>query len=137
VGWASAQECPPSVASTIRTMHAELRALDSVDAPDGLAAFAPPDPERVAIAVGATIGLPDVEGGDLFYFNVVTAAWLADNPPPKGFEFARNLLVTRWDYETVRRAISDLCLRAEGRDWQEVATKLSRAAHWEFEDYRE
>ena len=76
----------------------------------------------------------DGHGGDLFYFTVVTAGWLADNPPPKGFEFARALLVTRWDYETVRRAISDLSLHTEGRDWSEVATKLSRHARWEFED---
>ena len=118
-------------------MRAELRTLDSADAPEGLAAFAPPDPERFAIAVGATIGPPGAEGGDLFYFNVVTAAWLAEHPPPKGFEFVCDLLVTRWDYEIVRRAISDLCSRTEGKDWNEIALKLSRAAHWEFEDYRE
>ena len=115
-------------------MRAELRTLDSADAPGGLATFVPTDPERFAIAVGATIGPPGAEGGDLFYFNVVTAGWLAEHPPPKGFEFLRVLLVTRWDYETVRRAISDLCVRTAGNDWNEVATKLSRAAHWEFED---
>jgi len=45
--------------------------------------------------------------------------------------------VTRWDYETVRRAISDLCFHTDGEDWSEIATKLSRHAHWEFKDYRE
>jgi hypothetical protein len=117
-------------------VRAELRTLDSVDAPHGLAAFLPPDPELFGIAVGATIGPPGTDGGDLFYFEIVTAAWLAENPPPKGFEFLRHLLVTRWDYEIVRRAISDLCTRTEGKDWNEIATKLSRSAHWEFEDYR-
>ncbi len=55
----------------------------------------------------------------------------------EGFEYPRRLLVTRLDYELVRRAISDLCLHTEGADWNEIATKLSRHPHWEFEDYRE
>lgn len=118
-------------------MHAELRGLDSIDAAGGLASFRPPDPQSFAVALAATIGPEGGDSGDLFYFNVVPAAWLADNPPPKAFEFVRDLLVTRWDYETVTRAISDLCLHTNGRDCNEVATKLSRCAQWEFEDYRE
>src|SRR5438874_13610459 len=113
-------------------MRAELRTLDSADAPEGLSSFAPSDPERFSIAIAATVGPAGGEGGDLFYFNVVTAAWLADHPPSKGFEFLRDLLVTRWDYETVSRAISDLCSHTEGGAWSEIATKLSRNAHWAF-----
>ena len=42
----------------------------------------------------------------------------------------------RWDWEVVERAINDLCVRTEGDDWNQVATKLSRFGFWEFEDYR-
>jgi hypothetical protein len=118
-------------------VRAELRSLDSVDALEGLASFQPPDPEKFALAVAATIAPAGTEAGTLFYFNVVTPPWLAENPSAKGFEFLRDLLVTRWDYEIVRRAISDLCLHTEGQDWTGIATKLSRCGHWEFEDYRE
>ena len=45
--------------------------------------------------------------------------------------------VTHWDYDVVLRAISDLCLHTKGESWTEIATKLSRYSHWEFEDYRE
>jgi Immunity protein 8 len=64
---------------------------------------------------------------------------LAEQPaPPKGFEFARGiLLLSRWDYNLVVRAISDLCLHTEGETWEEVATSLSRDADWEFADYRD
>ncbi len=41
------------------------------------------------------------------------------------------------DERALQRAIRDLCLRNEGSDWPDVATKLSRYAYWEFEDYRE
>jgi hypothetical protein len=137
VAWASVPQCTLRQPLRSGTVRAELKSLDSVGAPHGLASFQPADPANFALAVAATVGPAGGEGGDLFYFRVVTAAWLADNPPPKGFEFLRDVLVTRWDYETFRRAISDLCLHAEGRDWNEIATKLSRSAHWEFEDYRE
>ena len=43
----------------------------------------------------------------------------------------------RWDYDVLVRAISDLCLRTEGEDWPEVATRLGRFGAWEFEDYRD
>ena len=114
-----------------------MKRLDSADAIDGLDRFEPADRSGFAISIGATMGPAGGEGGDLLYFNVATAAWLADNPPPKGYELLRHLLVTHWDYELVRRAIGDLCLHTEGSDWNEIATKLSRHAHWEFEDYRE
>jgi hypothetical protein len=59
------------------------------------------------------------------------------HPPPKGFEFMRStVVVTRWDYQTLERALSDLCLHMTGDDWRDVATRLSRYGGWEFEDYR-
>jgi Immunity protein 8 len=127
----------PRVASTIGRVRAELRSLDSVDAPEGLSSFAPPEPECFSLAIAATIGPADAEGGELFYFDVLTPAWLEANPPPKGFEFVRAVVVNRWDYDTVHRAIADRCSHTEGTDWEEIATKLSRVAHWEFEDFRE
>jgi len=117
-------------------MRAELKTLDSVDAPLGLASFTPEDPDNFAIEVAATVGSPDAPGGDLFFFSVCTAAWLQSHGGAKGFVFLHgHLLVTRWNYEIVHRAISDLCRHTEGKDWDEVATALSRYGHWEFESY--
>lgn len=118
-------------------MRAELRGLDSADAPGGLEAFAPDDPDVFALAVGASIGPAGGDGADLFYFHVCSPGWIEANPPPKGFEFMHGYLVlSRWDHKIVERAVSDLCLRTEGADWREVATKLSRYGSWEFEDYQ-
>jgi Immunity protein 8 len=38
-------------------------------------------------------------------------------------------------HATLSRALSDLCLHAEGADWAEIAAKLSRYGGWEYEDY--
>jgi hypothetical protein len=119
-------------------VRAELRGLDSAEAPDGPASFRPDDPEVFALAIGASIGAAGEQGADIFYFHVCSPRWIETNPPPKGFEFMHGYLVLpRWDSGIVERAIGDLCLHTEGADWQEVATKLSRHGSWEFEDYRE
>ena len=119
-------------------MRAELRGLDSADAPDGLGSYQPDDSAVYALAVGASIGPANGAGAETFYFSVCSPRWIEENPPPKGFEFMHGYLVlTRWDYAVVERAIGDLCLHTEGADWQEVATKLSRYGSWEFADYSE
>lgn len=119
-------------------VRAELRSLDSADAPTGLESFQPDDAERFSLAVGAIIGPFDGPGAELFYFNVCSPRWIEENPPPKGFEFMHSyLILSQWNYQTLHRALSDLCLHTEGDDWADVATKLSRYGRWEFADYRD
>lgn len=73
----------------------------------------------------------------MFDFVVCTARWLAEHPPEKGFSFLRDyILLTRWDYAILERALRDICTHAEGKTWQDVAIKLSRYGHWEFEGYQ-
>jgi hypothetical protein len=120
-------------------VRAELKDLDTADSPDGdLASFSPEDGEHFALTVTASIGPAGERGAELFDFRVCSPSWLAAGKLQKGFAFQRHtLLVERWDAELVERAIADLCLRTEGESWDEVAMKLSRYGHWEFEDYRE
>ena len=95
-------------------MRAELRSLDSTDVPDGLDAFEPDDPESFSVAVSASIGPADSPGAELFYFTVCSPRWIEQNPPPKGFEFMHSFLVlSRWDYDVLHGAVSDLCLHTE------------------------
>ena len=119
-------------------MRAQLRSLDSPDAMDGLDRWTPDDATDFSITLAAAIGPPDAPGSALFYFTVVGPEWFASNPPGKGFRWGRGLLVLdRWDFEVARRAIADLCLRAEGRDWETVAQRLNQYGLWEFDRYRD
>ena len=119
-------------------MRAELRSLQSLEAPDGLDAWRPDDPSEFAILVEATIGPAGDKGGEIFGFTVCTPGWVAAHPGAKGFELMHGyVVVPRWDLAVLRRAISDLCRNSEGASWTEVATRLSRFGSWEFEDYRE
>jgi hypothetical protein len=125
-------------AAMLRSVRAALRRLHSPTA-DPLAEFAPDNPESFSTFVQALVGPEDGEGEESFNFTITTASWLAEQPAPeKGFEFLQGvLLLSRWDYDTVVRAISDLCRNTQGETWEEVATSLSRYGHWEFADYRE
>jgi hypothetical protein len=118
-------------------MRAGLRGFSSSDVPD-LEAWRPDDAECFELQLTAFIG-PDSGGGEeMFDFRVCTAAWLAENPPPKNFEFLSNtILMGRWEYEALNRAPGDLRFRTEGGDWKQIATRLSRYGRWQYEDYRE
>lgn len=117
-------------------VRADLRGFYSSDVAD-LEAWRPDDPECFELQVTAFIGPNDRGGEEMFDFRVCTAAWLAQHPPPKNFEFLRNtILIGRWDYATLARALGDLCFHTEGDDWNALAARLSRWGRWEFEDYQ-
>lgn len=45
------------------------------------------------------------------------------------------MIVDRYDHGSLESSISSLCRSVEGFDWNEVASKLSLYASWEFSDY--
>jgi hypothetical protein len=65
-------------------MRAELRQLDSPDAPEGLESYYPGNPECFVLLVAAHIGPLGEEGEELFHFTVCTARWLVAHPHRKG-----------------------------------------------------
>jgi hypothetical protein len=118
-------------------MHGELRGIYSDDV-DDLVTYHPPDPDCFSLYARAWIGPsePRPEGETSVAFRVCTATWLAQHPPPKGFEFVRGtLLLSRWDYSIVERAIGDLCLHIDGATWIEVVTKLAMYIEGELQDF--
>ena len=125
-------------------IRAELRDLDATGEPHvpdmDLEHYAPEDPEDVALAVTASIGPRGEPGEELFEFLVRTPRALTREIAEShlGYLVARHyIIVPTYDYDLVRRAIIDLCDRAQGPDWETVATWLARYGQWEFEDYQE
>jgi hypothetical protein len=116
-------------------MRAALRGFYSKDVPE-LETYRPDDAECFQLQVTAFIGpAEEGHGEEMFDFTICTPRWLTEHPPPKNFEFLRgNILLSRWDYATLGRALTDLCTHAEGNDWPEIAVKLSRYGRWEHED---
>ena len=104
---------------------------------DDLETVVPPDPTFVAQWVRVMAGPQDGRGEESFDLLVCTPAWLAEevarNPVIVG---RHHLIVEGWNAARIRQTLTDLFTREEGDDWAELAVRLGRLGHWEFEDYR-
>jgi hypothetical protein len=116
-------------------MLAEVKRLSSTDLLDGRSL--PEDPSDCCIAMAADIGPVGEEGADIFYFEVCTPSALARRFDDAGRPFwgRGTLLVRTFSWEAVEAALDQYVRSLSGADWDELATKLSRFMHWEFEDY--
>lgn len=117
-----------------------LRSLHSPDLGQStFEGYIPPAEEDFVVFVQAEIGPSDGPGGEVFGVSVCSPDALARLVAPDrddAFEFVRHrLVIRRWDPTVIRRAIEDLCVHTTGTSWADIAQKLGRLMHWEFEDY--
>ena len=115
-------------------MKASLRYLHSPDLSD-LEHAAPPDPENFCILLQAMIGPEDGKGEESFDFLLCTPKWLMDDLGAKAHLWGRHyLLVPRYDFASILKAVTTLCSDVEAPDWKSTAAIISRYGKWEFED---
>jgi hypothetical protein len=116
--------------------RAVLQYLDSADVAEPLDRYQPPVSEDFQLYVDAGIGADDREGADIFHFRVITPAAIQRLARTGGSLWLRKcLIVERYDYGVIYRAIDELCRQASGEDWQAVAAQIARYADWEFAEY--
>lgn len=116
-------------------MRAELKRLHSPDV--DLDSYYPEDPECFGFFVQAMIGIEGKEGDDSFGIEVCTPKWLLKNHSETDVVFGRHkLIMFDYDIGRIRSAIARYCEYCFGEEWLEIAEKLARIGHWEFEDYR-
>ena len=115
-------------------------ALKSIYSPDVQDAerFVPPDPERFGILFSFTAGPQGERGEDIFQVMVCTGAWLQGQAEQDGIMSLRHyILVPRYDYAAVLRFLESALSSIEAESWEDIASRISRLAHWEFEDYND
>lgn len=117
-------------------MRAQLKHL--LD--DDLDRLSSDEPSEFVYLAQMIVGPSDGPGEESFDVVVCTPEWLAAAVRRNGglFDPRHHLVV---DFETFdRRAVHDwLSARvheASGGTWPEVAERLARLGHWEFEDYQ-
>ncbi|PRA75775.1 hypothetical protein CQ054_22660 [Ochrobactrum sp. MYb29] len=120
-------------------LEAELKSISSSDINENQ--YWPEDEELFGFTLDATIGPVGEDSGNIFQFFVCTPKWIASRMINRDFGdvgvFGREMIiVTEYNIPAIRKMISDLCKRTSGRNWSEVATKLSRYAAWEYADYQ-
>jgi len=116
-------------------MKAKFDGIYSIDLPGGPPEL-PSDPSNCWVVIQADIGHEGGEGADIFTFYVCTISALEDQLKVKGCELGRHLIILeRFDWELVEKAICDICANASGETWEDIAHFIARYGSWEYEDY--
>src|SRR5688572_5502984 len=109
----------------------KLKGLWSPDLPMGEESL-PNDPSNCWIVIQADIGLPDSDAADTFTFYVCTLKFLDHALKQEGFLLAAHtIVVSQFDWQTVRIAIEAACDRATGNSWKDITSRLSQFADHE------
>lgn len=118
-------------------MKAAIHNLYSPDVSD-LESWYPEDPDCFALLVTVLAGPQGGIGKESFDFVVCTPEWIRREYGSDAVVSGRSrLLVFDYDFKKILRKIEGIVESISGDSWVEVATKLSRYAAWEFEDYQE
>jgi len=118
-------------------MKSHLNDYVCVDLPEQVRNWVPDDPKDVYYYMELTIG--DRPGaGDLFGLTVSTPEALSKRMSTSGQQSLsgrHHLIVLDYSWDKVLQFVNDVIDKSRGRDWEDVALKLARHFHWEFEDY--
>ena len=88
----------------------------------------PADPQDCAVEFHALIGPRGAAGGEAFAFSVVTPIHLLRLGPTWG---RGCLVVERFEWEPVVRAIAELLVKCARPTWEEVVADLDRELRWQ------
>ena len=112
---------------------AELKNLFSTDA-DPLQAFQPEG--DFGIYIFALVGPAGQQGEESFGFTLCTPRWFAENMKDEFVLGRHYIFVREYDYALLEKFVRGYCKQCTGTSWSDVAQKVGRLGHWEFEDYK-
>jgi Immunity protein 8 len=98
--------------------------------------YRPDNYEDFSISITVTVGPKGEKAGDNFDIEVCTPKWLLDHRYDDFILGKGKLIVYRCDMIFILAKIRALFEGCIGKDWNEIAIKLSRIGQWEFEDYK-
>jgi hypothetical protein len=114
-------------------MKAEIREYST---PDGSSfeARVPAGADNFGFLLQLYIGPLAMEGSESFEVEVLSPKRIESLCEKDGFCLGKGrFVVGRFDPDLVLRHLGKLEESAEGKDWNEIANKLSRISRWEFE----
>lgn len=115
-------------------MRASVRSVDFDPNPRDL----PSDPASFAFLARLIVGPAGGPGEESFDVQVCSPEWLRERCDREGYVDGRHTVITTIDAYSEQDLRSFLVRRVEnisGDTWREVAEKVARQGHWEFEDY--
>jgi len=117
-------------------MTSEVKSIMSTDIYD-LKNYRPDDHKNFRFVLTVMVGPAGGAGEEMFNVEVCTPQWLQENNSEEEVISGRHkFIVFKPDMENILRRINKTFNNCVGKDWNEIATRLARYGHWEFEDYR-
>jgi hypothetical protein len=117
-------------------MKSEIKYLHSPDI-DSMLSFTPVEYDNFGFLLQIMVGEEGKDGEESFDIMLCTPKWLIMNT--KSDEIVLGLhymIVFEYNYEKLYKKLIELfCI--EGKDWDEIANKLSYIGQWEFQNYKE
>jgi Immunity protein 8 len=104
---------------------------------EDLNTYTPQTPHNFCVWLTLAIGLEDEESSDLFQVGICTNSWLAHQLSIKSAYVLRHMiLVESFDFELIKKTVSEIIENAERPTWEQSVPILSRYFAWEYEDYQ-
>ncbi|HEV8626102.1 MAG TPA: immunity 8 family protein [Acidimicrobiia bacterium] len=117
-------------------MRAKVKGFEGLGR-DEPATYVSPNPHDDAFSLRVLVGPAEGPGEESFDVLVCTPAWLARTVAEQGPMIGRHrLIVEHLDLPLAEQFLSDQIERLDEPSWPELAAKIARLGHWEFEDYR-
>ena len=113
--------------------------LKSVSSPDisDLLIYIPDIPDDFGFALDLYVGPKEQDGIESFNVIVCTPKWLTHHHNYDDIIVGRHhLILFEYDYQRLIQRIEKFLQQCSGENWAEVAAKVGRLGHWEFEDYQ-
>ena len=118
-------------------MKAEIKWIHSPDVEE-LSNYFPEDPENFCLFLQLMVGPAGQEGEESFNIEICTPKWLAEHYKKEDMVLGRHrLIVFEYNYKRFSAYLEKIVGNCWGDNWKEVAEKVARIGHWEFEDYTE
>lgn len=117
-------------------MKAEIKSLHSPDV--DLVSFRPTS-EEFCFLVQVIVGPKGEKVEESFDIQVCSPKWIDEKVDSVPILVGCHYLIMKdYTYDKLKNFLTAYCDKGcVGKDWNEVAQKLSRLGHWEFEDYKE
>lgn len=117
-------------------MKAIIRSYDSPDV-FNLEEYHPPSQDVFGFLLELFVGPEDTEWEESFGVMVVSPKWLEANHKHDELIIGRHYLIAfEFNFDRIIGFLRDFVHNCDGSNWEEVAAKVARIGHWEFEDYQ-
>ncbi|MBF9143248.1 immunity 8 family protein [Hymenobacter properus] len=115
-------------------MRAEIKAYERADNED-VSSYEPDDKQVFGFTLLFSIGIKGQVGADYFEVDVASPGYL-EHLMPQPFFLRHAILATDYNIPAVVALMTRYVDALEEDSWEALASKISRVARWEFEDYK-